>query len=81
MTTYRNLSGNSSVRYYYSYGSSIKIRFSGVGRWGGIRSSTYIYTYYSAGSSVIEYMKSLASRGKGLNSYVNRRQPRYSDRY
>lgn len=34
--------------------------------------SVYEYTYASAGQQNIEYMKSLADNGDGLNSFINK---------
>ena len=61
---YANKGGNSNI-YSYSIGSDrIEVTF-----YGG---DTYLYTYFSAGQLHIEHMKSLAMKGSGLNSYINR---------
>lgn len=64
MTTYRNLNGDSGVVAYETQSQSILVRFRD--------GSEYNYTYASAGHSVIEQMKNLASAGRGLNSFINR---------
>ena len=62
MERYRNVGGNSGVA-YESGPDFIRVQFSS--------GSIYLYTYESAGSENIELMKGLASKGEGLNSFIN----------
>jgi hypothetical protein len=64
MEAYRNLSGDSGISEFEIGSDFIKVRF----RKGG----TYTYTYRSAGQNTIEQMKSLAVRGSGLNTFIDR---------
>ena len=41
----------------------------------------YTYTYESAGADAVEMMKSLAQQGHGLNSYISKNKPGYSEKY
>lgn len=43
--------------------------------------TVYTYTYESAGVDAVETMKGLAQQGYGLNSYISRNQPDYSEKY
>lgn len=63
MKRYKNLSGGSGIVAYESGPDFIRVRFSS--------GSVYLYTYESAGSENIEDMKELASKGEGLNSFIN----------
>ena len=64
MEPYRNVAGGSAVVAYEIGDDSIKVQF-GDG---------WIYTYNneSTGHSNIEHMKTLASAGSGLNSFISR---------
>ena len=64
MEIYKNLGGNSGVTGYEIEPESITVKFYD----GGI----YLYTYQSAGKDNIEYMKTLAIAGRGLNSFISR---------
>ena len=64
MIIYKNLNGDSGVNAYEISGDRIAVRFND----GGL----YMYTYRSAGSHNIEAMKTLASQGAGLNTFINR---------
>ncbi len=64
MERYRNVGGNSGVEAYESGPDFIRVQFSS--------GSVYLYTYESTGSENIEKMKELASKGEGLNSFINR---------
>lgn len=64
MVRYQNLGGDSNVYAYKIDPSQITVSFYGGG--------TYVYSYSSAGVHKINTMKSLAARGYGLNSYINR---------
>ena len=73
MTKYRNLSGDSNVAYFVLGIESITIQFNDGG--------TYLYTSQSAGTANLATMISLASAGRGLNSFINRVvKKRYSRR-
>ena len=61
---YKNLGGNSSVRAYEIMPTSIRVQFDG-GKW-------YSYSYSKAGRMHVENMKTLAQRGIGLCSYIQR---------
>ena len=63
MEAYKNLSGGSGVVAYESGPDFIRVQFSS--------GSVYLYTYASAGAQNIEQMKELASKGEGLNSFIN----------
>ncbi len=63
MFAYLNLSGQSGIA-AYDYGETyVKVRF----KTGGI----YLYSYESTGPGPVEYMKTLAERGYGLNKFIN----------
>jgi hypothetical protein len=74
MENYGNLHGNSNVVAYQIGDDFIVVRFRS-GRW-----TVYTYTHASAGSASIETMKSLARQGYGLNSYISKHQPPYSNK-
>ena len=63
MKRYKNLSGGSGIVAYESGPDFIRVRFSS--------GSVYLYTYESADPDDIEQMKELASKGEGLNSFIN----------
>lgn len=63
MERYGNLSGGSGIVAYESGPDFIRVQFSS--------GSVYLYTYESAGPENIELMKELASKGEGLNSFIN----------
>jgi hypothetical protein len=65
MQRYRNLSGDSGVHSFEIGGDYILVQFSGT-------SQVYKYSYLKAGRIHVEQMKSLALKGKGLNTYINR---------
>lgn len=65
MTPYRNLSGNSNVVSYEITEDSIHVVFkSGTQR-------NYLYNAIRPGRMVVERMKTLATQGRGLNSYIS----------
>ncbi|AEW85173.1 hypothetical protein HUE46_13145 [Flavobacterium columnare] len=64
MERYRNLSGTSAVYSYQIGNDFIKIRFAS--------GAIYTYSYNKAGAYHINQMKTLALKGLGLNSYINR---------
>jgi hypothetical protein len=64
MIRYRNTGGNSGVSAYELSTQGIKVMFNN----GGV----YLYTNTSAGSHNIATMKSLATSGSGLNSFIGR---------
>ena len=63
MTPYRNLGGNSNVIAYEIGAGFINVKFSD--------SSVYLYTTQSAGAENIARMHDYATRGVGLNSFIN----------
>jgi len=63
MEHYKNLGGQSGVASYEIGSDSIKVRFKD--------GHVYLYNSASAGSRNIEHMKSLATAGRGLNSFIN----------
>ena len=63
MEQYKNLSGQSGVASYEIGSDSITVQFKD--------GKFYRYTNASAGSQNVEHMKSLASAGQGLNSFIN----------
>lgn len=64
MVLYKNINGNSNILAYEIALESILVKF-GDG-------SIYHYTYSSTGKDDIEYMKELAVKGFGLNSFISR---------
>ena len=64
MERYLNLGGDSGVVGYEIGPDFVRVQFSD--------GAIYLYNYASAGSQNIEYMKELAIRGQGLNSFINR---------
>lgn len=62
MERYLNLGGDSNIAYYEIGPDYINVMF-----YGGV---TYVYTYKSAGRYHVDNMKSLATQGSGLNSYI-----------
>ena len=75
MTPYKNINDNSNVVAYSIGEESITVQFkSGT-------YTVYTYTYESAGADVVETMKSLAQQGHGLNSYISKNQPDYSEKH
>ena len=64
MVRYKNLEGNSGVLAYEEGEDYIKVQFTG-----GV---LYIYNNKVTGKHNIERMKSLASRGRGLSTYISK---------
>lgn len=75
MIPYKNLGGDSNVVAYETGDGYIKVQFRPTGRW-------YLYTYtnMSAGSLTIQQMQRLAAVGQGLNSFISRNNPVYSQK-
>ena len=74
MQRYKNLGGNSSVRYYETGNDFIRVLFSD--------GKTYVYTSQKAGAEKIRMMKILAEIGQGLNSYIMKNtRTAYSAKY
>ncbi len=63
MVRYKDIDRDSGVVRYEFGPEYIRVQFSD--------GSIYLYTYRSAGQSNIEKMKKLATRGDGLNAYIN----------
>ncbi len=74
MTTYKNLSGKSSVTRYYSYNYKISIYFRPTRYSGEIN---YQYDDDSAGSYAMGKMRELAIAGRGLNSFIKKFGPNH----
>ena len=68
METYKNLSGLSNVESYQIGEDFIIVLFKKRSNYGA---NIYKYSYSSAGQQNIEYMKTLAQQGQGLNSFIN----------
>lgn len=66
MERYRNLGGNSGVLSYEVGADFIIVEFAEG------RTRFYKYTYESAGSDQVEYMKELAEDGIGLNRHIDK---------
>ena len=64
MQGYKDIGGDSGVVAYKIGPDSIIVRFK--------EGTVYLYTYASAGSRMIETMKKLAAKGKGLSTYISR---------
>lgn len=64
MENYMNLGGNSGISAYEISTESVTVQFT--------TGAVYVYTYQSAGRGNIEEMKTLASGGQGLNSFIMR---------
>jgi hypothetical protein len=64
MTRYKNLSGASGVTSYSVTCDSIIIEFKDR--------RVYLYDYRIPGAREVEAMKQLASKGRGLATYVNK---------
>jgi hypothetical protein len=75
MKPYKSKSGKpSGVASFLSGPDFIKIQFHHD-------DAIYLYSYRSAGEAVVEHMKVLASRQKGLSTYISRHQPLYEKKY
>ena len=73
MQTYANLSGTSNVERYSSFSQAIIVRFKD--KW------VYAYMAYTAGQHNVDRMKALAQAGQGLNSFITRMKPGYSQKW
>lgn len=63
MKTYKNLSGKSGVVTYEIGRTFIKIKFAGDPK-------VYTYNYERPGKVIVEEMKSLALKGRGLSDFI-----------
>lgn len=63
MQKYNHINNNSGILAYESGFDFIRVQFSD--------NAQYLYTYASAGAKHVEKMKILASRGSGLDTYIN----------
>ena len=75
MIPYENISGNSGVVAYDAKEEGITVQFRS-GRY-----TVYTYAYESAGADAVEAMKNLAQQGHGLNSYISKNKPGYSEKH
>jgi hypothetical protein len=64
MKTYKNLSGDSGVVAYEVGKTFIRIKFEG-------ESGIYTYDYKRPGKALVEQMKTLALKGKGLSTFIS----------
>jgi hypothetical protein len=64
MKTYKNLSGDSGVVAYEIGKTFIKIKFQGD-------TSPYTYNYKIPGRQLVEQMKDLALKGRGLSTFIS----------
>ena len=64
MEPYANLGGDSGVAAFESGTDFIRVQFT--------TGAVYVYSYESCGQQHCETMKSLATNGHGLNSYIKR---------
>lgn len=60
---YKNISRNSGILAYETGTTFIRIRF---------RDGTYTYNYARPGRKTVEVLKLLATKGKGLSTYISR---------
>lgn len=63
MKTYKNLSGNSGVAAYEAGNTYIHIKFKG-------ESGIYTFNYKRPGRVIVEQMKAMALKGKGLGTFI-----------
>ena len=63
MERYKNLKGDSGVEFYEIGSDFIIVQFKNDG--------SYLYNYQIPGSSHVERMKKLATKGKGLSTYIS----------
>ena len=75
MIPYENISGNSGIVANNTKEEGITVQFKS-GKY-----TVYTYTYESAGADAVEMMKSLAQQGHGLNSYISKNKPGYSEKH
>lgn len=73
MQPYNDIDNDSNIEAFEIGDDSISVRF--------FDGRIYVYTYQSAGASHIEEMKRLAHAHDGLNAYINKYQPGYSEKY
>ncbi|MRS16548.1 hypothetical protein GJV06_16810 [Enterobacteriaceae bacterium RIT691] len=64
MERYANRDGDSGIVAYEVTADSIKVQFSDR--------KIYVYNSIRPGTAIVNEMKSLATAGRGLNSYINR---------
>lgn len=74
MQPYANLGGDSGVIAYENGNDYIKVQFESG------RHTLYTYTNISTGSSTVQHMQQLADSGHGLNSFISRKKPNFSER-
>lgn len=67
MKKYNDLSGNSGIEAYHVENSSITVKFKGRGKF-----RYYIYDHEKPGIVLVNKMKSLASAGAGLSTFISR---------
>lgn len=65
MKRYKNTEGSSGVTAYETGKESITVTFQ--------PGHIYLYTYASTGKKVVDHMKVLAEKGKGLSTYISQK--------
>ena len=70
---YRNLSGDSPVRYYAITPTAILVWFDG--------GAAYEYDYDRPGRAHVEAMQRLAENGEGLAAYISQRVKSYARKF
>lgn len=73
MQPYNDIDNDSNIEAFEIGNDYISVRF--------FDGSTYVYTYQSADSGCVEEMKRLANMHDGLNAYINKNKPNYSEKY
>ena len=72
MQLYNDIDNDSNIQAFEIGNDYIIVQFFG--------GATYTYTYAGAGSQHIEEMKKLANAHDGLNAYINKNKPAYSNK-
>lgn len=65
MKAYANIKGDSGVTGYEITADAILVEFG--------HDTVYKYSYKSAGKAVVEKMKALAAKGRGLSTYISQK--------
>ena len=73
MQKYNDIDNDSNVEEFEIGDNYIIIKF--------LDGKTYKYTYLSAGSFNVEEMKKLALSHDGLNSFINKKRPKYESKW
>jgi hypothetical protein len=73
MTPYRNLGGKSGIVRYELAADSISVEFKNGWK--------YLYDYARAGAANVDQMKTLAEKGQGLSTFIDKINPPYSKKW